>query len=87
MQQSPDNENADSQGLPDKNYWLYGLLIVLFALILRLFELGERVFHHDEAYTPVLPSNYLKTENTAMILPITAPFSFILQQPSFISWE
>ncbi|WP_048137247.1 flippase activity-associated protein Agl23 [Methanosarcina horonobensis] len=49
MQQSPDNENADSQGLPDKNYWLYGLLIVLFALILRLFELGERVFHHDES--------------------------------------
>jgi uncharacterized protein (TIGR03663 family) len=49
MQQSPDNETANSKGLPDKKYWLFGLLIVFFALALRLFELGERVFHHDES--------------------------------------
>ena len=49
MQQNPDNENSNFPGIPDKKYRLYGLLIVLFALALRLFELGERVFHHDES--------------------------------------
>ncbi|MCC4769051.1 TIGR03663 family protein [Methanosarcina sp. DH2] len=49
MQQSPDNETANSSGLPDKKYWLLGFLIVFFALTLRLFKLGERVFHHDES--------------------------------------
>lgn len=49
MQQSPDNENANLPGLPDGKYRFLGLLIVLFALALRLFELGERVFHHDES--------------------------------------
>jgi uncharacterized protein (TIGR03663 family) len=49
MQQNSDNENVNSRELPDKRYRLYGLLIVLFALAFRLFELGERVLHHDES--------------------------------------
>lgn len=49
MQQSPDNEKGNSLEISDKKYGLYGLLIVLFALALRIFELGERVFHHDES--------------------------------------
>lgn len=49
MQQNPGKEKANSLGLPDKKYRLYGLLIVFFALAFRVFELGERVFHHDES--------------------------------------
>lgn len=49
MQQSPDKENVNLSRFPDKKYGFFGLLIVLFALALRLFELGERVFHHDES--------------------------------------
>lgn len=49
MQKSPDNENKGSSGLSDKKYGLLGLLIICFGIALRLFELGERVFHHDES--------------------------------------
>lgn len=49
MQQNSGNENINSPGLSDKKYRIFGLLIVLSALTLRLFELGERVFHHDES--------------------------------------
>ncbi|AKB17428.1 MULTISPECIES: flippase activity-associated protein Agl23 [unclassified Methanosarcina] len=52
MQKSPYddlNDSANSLRLSDTKYRLLGLLIVFFALALRLFELGERVFHHDES--------------------------------------
>ncbi|AKB75937.1 hypothetical protein MSLAZ_2676 [Methanosarcina lacustris Z-7289] len=49
MQQSPDNDTANSPKLSDKEYRVLGLLIVFFAIALRLFKLGERVFHHDES--------------------------------------
>ena len=49
MPQSPDNDTANSPKLSDLKYRLFGLLIVFFALALRLFELDERVFHHDES--------------------------------------
>jgi len=52
MQKSPYNDSNDfviPSGLSDTKYRLLGLLIVLFALALRLFELGDRVFHHDES--------------------------------------
>jgi len=49
MLQSPDNENANLPETPDKKYRIYGLLIVFFGIAFRLFELGERVFHHDES--------------------------------------
>ena len=48
MQKIPGYENTNSE-VPDKKYWLYGLMIVFFALAFRLFELGERVLHHDES--------------------------------------
>ncbi|AKB30279.1 hypothetical protein MSSIT_3560 [Methanosarcina siciliae T4/M] len=41
--------SVNSFVLSDTKYRLLGLLIVFFALALRLFELGERVFHHDES--------------------------------------
>ena len=37
------------QGFLRKSIKLLGFLIVLFALLIRLFDLGERVFHHDES--------------------------------------
>jgi uncharacterized protein (TIGR03663 family) len=49
MQKNEDNGNADLPGLSDKKYMVYGLLIVFFALVFRLYELGERVLHHDES--------------------------------------
>jgi len=49
MQQNPDNDTANSPKLSAKKYRFLGLLIVFFALVLRMFELGERVFHHDES--------------------------------------
>lgn len=49
MPQSPDNDTANSPKLSDKKYRVLGLLIVFFAIALRLFKLGERVFHHDES--------------------------------------
>lgn len=48
MQQNPAKEK-DSQVPSNRKYRLYGLLTVLFALAFRLFELGERVLHHDES--------------------------------------
>jgi uncharacterized protein (TIGR03663 family) len=49
MQQSQDDNIKNSTVLSEKKYKILGLLIILFALSLRLFELGERVFHHDES--------------------------------------
>jgi uncharacterized protein (TIGR03663 family) len=49
MRQSPDNEKANLPELSDKKYRIYGLLIIIFGIAFRLFELGERVFHHDES--------------------------------------
>ena len=49
MQQNSDNEKTYPSCLSDKKYRLYGFIIVLFALFFRLFELGERVLHHDES--------------------------------------
>jgi uncharacterized protein (TIGR03663 family) len=49
MQQSQDYNIGNSQGLSRKKYKMLGLLIILFALLIRLFDLGDRVFHHDES--------------------------------------
>lgn len=35
--------------ISEKKYKILGILIILFALLIRLFDLGERVFHHDES--------------------------------------
>lgn len=49
MQQGQDYNIENSPGLSEKKYKTIGLLIILFALLIRLFDLGERVFHHDES--------------------------------------
>jgi uncharacterized protein (TIGR03663 family) len=49
MQQSQDDNIKNSPVLSEIKYKILGLLIILFALALRLSELGERVFHHDES--------------------------------------
>jgi len=33
----------------DKQYWFLALVIVLFALFIRLYHLDGRIFHHDES--------------------------------------
>lgn len=49
MQQGQDYNIENSSGLSEKKYKTLGILIILFALLIRLFNLGERVFHHDES--------------------------------------
>ena len=49
MQQGQAYSIENSQGLSERKYKIYGVLIVLFALLIRLLDLGERVFHHDES--------------------------------------
>src|SRR5690606_24389950 len=49
MQQGQDYNIENSSGLSEKKYKASGILIILFALLIRLFDLGERVFHHDES--------------------------------------
>ncbi len=49
MQQGQDYNIENLQGLSEKKYKTSGFLILLFALLIRLFDLGERVFHHDES--------------------------------------
>ena len=66
MQQSPDNDTANSPKLSDKKYRFLGLLIVFFALALRLFELGERVFHHDESVHASFTLKLLETRGVQL---------------------
>jgi uncharacterized protein (TIGR03663 family) len=49
MQQGQNYNIENSSGLSEKKYKISGILIILFALLIRLFDLGERVFHHDES--------------------------------------
>ncbi|WP_292389830.1 flippase activity-associated protein Agl23 [Methanosarcina sp. UBA5] len=49
MQQGHDCNIENSPGLSEKKYKILGFLIIFFALLIRLFDLGERVFHHDES--------------------------------------
>lgn len=49
MQQSQDYNIENSPAFSEKKYKTLGFLIILFALLIRLFDLGERVFHHDES--------------------------------------
>jgi len=49
MQQGQDYNTENSPELSEKKYKLLGFLIILFALLIRLFDLGERVLHHDES--------------------------------------
>ena len=68
MQQNQDdnieNSSAEIENTPvisEKKYKVLGFLIILSALLIRLFDLGERVFHHDES---VHASFTLKLLNT-----------------------
>ena len=49
MQQGQDYNIKNSPGFSENKYKVLGLLIILFALLIRLFDLGDRVFHHDES--------------------------------------
>ncbi len=49
MQEKEARNIEDSSLLSNKRYKLLGILIVFFALLIRLFDLGDRVFHHDES--------------------------------------
>lgn len=49
MQQGQDYNTKNSPELSERKYKILGFLIILFALLIRLFDLGERVFHHDES--------------------------------------
>lgn len=49
MQEKEARNIEDSSLLSNKKYKLFGILIVFFALLIRLLDLGDRVFHHDES--------------------------------------
>ena len=76
MQQNPDNDTANSPKLSDKKYRFLGLLIVFFALALRLFELGERVFHHDESVHASFTLKLLKSGEYSYNPAYHGPFLF-----------
>ncbi|KKH46739.1 flippase activity-associated protein Agl23 [Methanosarcina sp. 1.H.A.2.2] len=76
MQQSPDSDPVNSPKLSDKKYRLFGLLIVFFALALRLFELGERVFHHDESVHGSFTLKLLETGDYSYNPAYHGPFLF-----------
>src|SRR5665811_1289977 len=61
MQKSSDENIVDIPTNSEKKYKLIGFLIILFALLIRLYDLGYRVFHHDES---VHASFTLKLLNT-----------------------
>lgn len=61
MQQGKDYNIENPPGLSEKRYKILGLLIILFALLIRLFDLGERVFHHDESVHASLTLKLLET--------------------------
>jgi uncharacterized protein (TIGR03663 family) len=62
MQQIQNKNNENSSGLSDKKYRIFGLLIIFFALLVRLFDLGDRVFHHDESVHASFTLKILKGE-------------------------
>ncbi len=76
MQQSPDNDTANSPKLSDQKYRFLGILIVFFALALRLFELGERVFHHDESVHASFTLKLLETGEYSYNPAYHGPFLF-----------
>jgi uncharacterized protein (TIGR03663 family) len=61
MQQRQDYNIENSSGLSEIKYKILGLLIILFALLIRLSDLGERVFHHDESVHASLTLKLLET--------------------------
>jgi uncharacterized protein (TIGR03663 family) len=62
MQQIQDGNNGNSSELSEKKYRIFGLLIILFAIFVRLFDLGDRVFHHDESVHASFTLKLLKDE-------------------------
>jgi uncharacterized protein (TIGR03663 family) len=61
MQQSSDEIITSISTISEKKYRIIGFLIIIFALLIRLYDLGNRVFHHDES---VHASFTLKLLNT-----------------------
>ncbi len=39
----------NSSSLSEKKYKIIGILIIFFGILIRLYDLGGRVFHHDES--------------------------------------
>ncbi|MDI9395999.1 MAG: TIGR03663 family protein [Euryarchaeota archaeon] len=76
MQKMLDYENKGSPGLSDKKYGLLGLLIIFFGIALRLFELGERVFHHDESVHASFTLKLLKSGEYSYDPAYHGPFLF-----------
>ena len=76
MQQSQDDNIENSPVLSEKKYKILGLLIILFALLIRLFDLGERVFHHDESVHASFTLRLLKTGQYTYDPAYHGPFLF-----------
>jgi len=76
MQQGQDYNTENSSGLSEKKYKTLGILIILFALLIRLFDLGERVFHHDESVHASFTLKLLETGQYSYNPAYHGPFLF-----------
>jgi uncharacterized protein (TIGR03663 family) len=61
MQQGQGYNFENSEGLSGEKYKITGFLILSFALLIRFFNLGDRVFHHDEGVHASFTLKLLKT--------------------------
>ncbi len=76
MQQSQDENIEDSPIISEKKYKIMGLLIIFFALLIRLFNLGDRVFHHDESVHASFTLKLLETGQYTYNPAYHGPFLF-----------
>ena len=76
MQQSPDDNIGNPPVLSERKYKIIGLLIILFALLIRLLDLGERVFHHDESIHASFTLKLLETGQYSYDPAYHGPFLF-----------
>ena len=76
MQQSPDDNIGNPPVLSERKYKIIGLLIILFALLIRLLYLGERVFHHDESIHASFTLRLLETGQYSYDPAYHGPFLF-----------
>ncbi|AKB56064.1 MULTISPECIES: flippase activity-associated protein Agl23 [Methanosarcina] len=76
MQQGQDYNTENSPEISEKKYRILGFLIILFALLIRLFDLGDRVFHHDESVHASFTLKLLETEQYRYDPAYHGPFLF-----------
>ena len=76
MQQNLDDKIAKISTNSEKKYRLVGLLVIWFALLIRLFDLGDRVFHWDEGMHGRITLELLAAGQYTTNVTFNDPFNF-----------